>query len=110
MVSLPQGFSIWNDTLDDVKTISGHRRPMFADMGYTDEAKIDLMAARFGPWLAGKMRAQEYLAWLAVTGEGEVAAGVGRDLLKSYERGLYEHCAFHAGDPHWGGMIAEHKP
>ena len=43
-------------------------------------------------------------------GEGEVAAGAGRDLLKSYERGLYEHCAFHAGDPHWGGMIAEHKP
>ena len=87
MVSLPQGFSIWNDTLDDVKTISGHRRPMFADVGYTDEAKIDLMAARFGPWLAQKMQTQEYLAWLAVTGEGEVAAGVGRDLLKSYERG-----------------------
>ena len=35
---------------------------------------------------------------------------VSRDLLKSYERGLYEHCALHAGDPHWGGMIAERKP
>lgn len=40
MVSLPQEFSIRNDTLDDVKTISGHRRPMFADMGYTDEAVL----------------------------------------------------------------------
>jgi hypothetical protein len=35
---------------------------------------------------------------------------VSRDLLKSYERGLYEHCALHAGDPHWGGMIAEREP
>jgi hypothetical protein len=35
---------------------------------------------------------------------------VSRDLLKSYERGLYEHCALYAGDPHWGGMIAEQKP
>jgi hypothetical protein len=35
---------------------------------------------------------------------------VSQDLLKSYERGLYEHCALHAGDPHWGGMIAERKP
>jgi hypothetical protein len=33
-----------------------------------------------------------------------------RDLLISYERGLYEDCALHAGDPHWGGMIAERKP
>jgi len=32
-----------------------------------------------------------------------------RDLLKAYERGLYEHCALHAGDPRWGGMIAERK-
>jgi len=31
---------------------------------------------------------------------------VSRDLLS----GLYEHCALHAGDPHWGGMIAERKP
>ena len=31
---------------------------------------------------------------------------VSRDLLKSYERGLYEHCALDSGD-HWGGMIAE---
>ena len=30
-----------------------------------------------------------------------------RDLLKPYERGLYEHRALHGGGPHWGGMIAE---
>ena len=35
---------------------------------------------------------------------------VSQDLLKPYERGLYEHCALHAGDPHWGGMIADRKP
>ena len=35
---------------------------------------------------------------------------VSRDLLKSYERGLYERCALHAGNPLWGGMIAEQRP
>jgi hypothetical protein len=44
-----------------------------------------------------------------ITNEVRLASwnAVSRDLLKSYERGLYEHCALHAGDPHWGGMIAE---
>jgi GNAT superfamily N-acetyltransferase len=81
MASLPPGFAIRTATLDDVETIVGHRRAMFHDMGYADEARLDSMAARFGPWLTRKMQAQEYLAWLAVTGEGEVAAGAGLWLM-----------------------------
>jgi hypothetical protein len=46
------------------------------------------------------------LGWAALLS----SKAVSRDLLKAYERGLYEHCALHAADPHWGGMIAERKP
>jgi ribosomal protein S18 acetylase RimI-like enzyme len=67
--------------LDDVKTIVGHRRAMFRDMRSPDEAALDSMAAKFGPWLTEKMRAKEYLAWLAVASGGEVAAGAGLWLM-----------------------------
>ena len=81
MSTLPPGFAIRTATLDDVKTIVGHRRAMFRDMRSPDEATLDSMAARFGPWLRRKMQSREYLAWLAVTGEGEVAAGAGLWLM-----------------------------
>jgi len=81
MASLPPGFAIRTATLDDLETIVGHRRAMFRDMRNTDEATLNTMAARFAPWLEQKMRLREYLAWLAVTGAGEVAAGVGLWLM-----------------------------
>jgi ribosomal protein S18 acetylase RimI-like enzyme len=81
MASLPGEFTIRSATPRDVSTIVGHRRAMFRDMRSPDEATLNSMAARFGPWLKQKMQAQEYLAWLAVTGEGEVAAGAGLWLM-----------------------------
>src|SRR5258706_7052082 len=53
MSTLPPGFAIRTATLDDVKTIVGHRRAMFFDIRSPDEATLDSMAGRF--W-AGVMR------------------------------------------------------
>jgi len=78
---MPPGFAIRTATLDDVETIVGHRRDMFRDIWHSEEGRLRSMVTRFGPWLTEKMRAQEYLAWLAVTEDGEVAAGTGLWLM-----------------------------
>jgi len=49
---------------------------MFAAMGYSDAAALDAMALAFDPWLRRKMESREYLAWLAVTADQAVVAGV----------------------------------
>jgi ribosomal protein S18 acetylase RimI-like enzyme len=68
-------------TLDDVETISAHRRAMFFEMGYRDEAALDSMIAAFRPWLDRKMRAGEYLAWFAVGPDAAVVGGLGLWLM-----------------------------
>lgn len=50
-------------------------------MGYQDEASLDAMAKAFRPWLRRKMAEGEYLAWFAVDGEAQVAAGLGLWLM-----------------------------
>jgi ribosomal protein S18 acetylase RimI-like enzyme len=54
---------------------------MFADMGYTDQAALDSMAAKFLPWLQAKMACYEYVAWVAVTADDSVIAGAGLWLM-----------------------------
>jgi GNAT superfamily N-acetyltransferase len=66
--------------LDALEIIVAHRRGMFTDMGYRDAAAIEEMCAAFRPWLEEKMRAREYLAWVASTGD-RVAAGLGLWLM-----------------------------
>jgi GNAT superfamily N-acetyltransferase len=39
------------------------------------------MATAFAPWLRRKMEAREYLAWLAITEDNVVAAGIGLWLM-----------------------------
>jgi len=68
-------------TLDDVEFIVHHRRAMFFDIGHRDEAKLDSMAAAFGPWLRQKMEAGEYLAWVALGPDHSVIAGLGLWLM-----------------------------
>lgn len=68
-------------TLADAAVLTSHRRGMFRDMGYSDQAALDAMARRFLPWLEQKMRVNEYLAWLVITETGEVAAGAGLWLM-----------------------------
>lgn len=76
-----QDFEIRQGTLDDLETIVDHRRQMFRDIGLGDATAIDPMCERFRPWLAQKMENAEYLAWFAVAGDGEVAAGLGLWLM-----------------------------
>src|SRR5229473_780289 len=65
--------SLRRATVADGKTIADHRRAMFRDMGYQDEAALDSMAAKFLPWVETKMASGDYLAWLALAGSVVVA-------------------------------------
>jgi GNAT superfamily N-acetyltransferase len=80
-MSLPEGFAIRRASSDDIETLVAHRRAMFVDMGYRDEAALNAMAARCHPWLLAKMSRGEYLAWLATAPDGSIAAGAGLWLM-----------------------------
>lgn len=54
---------------------------MFHEMGYLDEAVLDAMTTAFRLWLRRKMEEGEYLAWLAISPDGAVAAGLGLWLM-----------------------------
>ena len=54
---------------------------MFHEMGYGDERALDVMSARFRPWLRRKMEAGEYLAWFFLTPDNAIAAGLGLWLM-----------------------------
>ena len=68
-------------TLADAETIVAQRRAMFHEMGYRDEQVLDAMCEAFRPWLEGKMRDNQYLAWFAVDADGAIAAGLGLWLM-----------------------------
>jgi GNAT superfamily N-acetyltransferase len=68
-------------TIADAGIIVHHRRAMFSDMGYLDQAALDAMAAAFVPWLRRKMEEGEYLTWLAVAADESVRAGLGLWLM-----------------------------
>ena len=74
-------YSIRQATLADMDIIVTHRRKMFEEMGHTDPAVHAAYEAGFVPWLRRQMERNEYLAWFAVTPEGEVVAGAGLWLL-----------------------------
>jgi len=74
---MQENFSIRRATLDDVEVISQQRRGMFEDMGYTDPAILDAMHDGFVPWLCKKLACEEYVAWLMVSDDQTVVAGVG---------------------------------
>ena len=74
-------FSIRQASLQDEATLCAHRRAMFFEMGHTDEAALDAMIAAFRPWLERQMANGEYLAWVVVTEDGSIAAGLGLWLM-----------------------------
>ena len=80
-MKLPDGFTIRRAFEEEIDTLVAHRRSMFRDMGYSDDAALDNMAAKCKPWLLAKMKSGEYLAWLAIDVEGTVAAGAGLWLM-----------------------------
>jgi GNAT superfamily N-acetyltransferase len=65
----------------EIESIVHHRRAMFSDMGYQDGAALDAMSVAFRPWLAARMEAGEYRAWMARTPDGVTAGGLGLWLM-----------------------------
>ncbi len=63
--------------LDDAPEILRHRRFMFRDMGYGDEAALDAMQATSGPYLIARMQDGAYRGWFAQAADGRVAGGGG---------------------------------
>jgi GNAT superfamily N-acetyltransferase len=78
-MGIPEGFTIRRT--DDVATMVAHRRGMFYDMGYHNEAALDSMSAKFQPWVLAKMKSGDYFGWLVVDREGSVVASAGLWLM-----------------------------
>lgn len=74
-------YTIRQATLAEADIIVTHRRKMFEEMGGTDPSIQAAYSAAFAPWLRGQMESGRYLAWFAVTPEGEVVAGAGLWLI-----------------------------
>jgi GNAT superfamily N-acetyltransferase len=75
------GFAVRAGAAGDAGTIVRHRRAMFSEMGYRDEAALDKMSAAFETWLTPRMQTGEYLEWFAVRPDGSIAAGLGLWLM-----------------------------
>jgi GNAT superfamily N-acetyltransferase len=80
-VAIAEGIALRRASVEDARTIANHRRAMFRDIGYRDEAALDSMMAKFLPWLEAKMSSGEYIAWLAVIAGDFVVAGAGLWLM-----------------------------
>ena len=80
-MSLLNEFTIRPASTDDLDVLVAHRRAMFCDIGYSDEAALDSMSAKFRVWLLEHMNAGDYQAWLAVARDGSIAAGAGLWLM-----------------------------
>jgi GNAT superfamily N-acetyltransferase len=68
-------YSIRPATLADIPHVIAHRERMFRDMGIP--ARFEAMAIATETWLRSAIPSKTYLAWLAVSGDGVVAAGGG---------------------------------
>ena len=62
---------------DDLPVILDHRKAMFKDMGLTNEAGLDAMAAGSEAFLVQALADGRYRGWLAELPEGDVVAGGG---------------------------------
>jgi GNAT superfamily N-acetyltransferase len=59
----------------DVRTIIHHRRGMFREMGFRDEAALDAMEATSAPFIKSGLEDGSYRGWLVQTEVGVVAGG-----------------------------------
>ena len=80
-MGLPEGFKLRRATIADLETLVYHRQAMFRDMGYSDEAAMSSMSAKFRVWLCEHMESGDYLAWLVDAPDGSIAAGTGLWLM-----------------------------
>jgi GNAT superfamily N-acetyltransferase len=73
--------SIRRATPADADTLIAHRRAMFFEMGFRDDAALDAMSVAFRPWLLARTETDEYLAWVATAEGGAIVAGLGLWLM-----------------------------
>lgn len=81
LVHLMDALRVRLATIDEVSAIAACRRAMFADMGETDGAQLDAMAAAFEQWARAKMARGDYFAWVAEA-EGQIVASTGLWLME----------------------------
>ncbi len=77
MTPLSNDFSIRSATLADLAVIMHHRRSMFFDMGYRDEAALAAMRATSEPFFAKGLANGSYVGWLVENPLKQVIAGGG---------------------------------
>lgn len=69
--------NIRETTLDDAPEVMRHRRFMFRDMGFRDEAALDAMQASSEPYIVARMKDGTYRGWFAQTSDGKITGGGG---------------------------------
>ena len=74
-------FRLRSATPEDLPVVLHHRRGMFVDMGYREEAQLDAMEGASAPFFEQGLRDGTYVGFLAVDGEERVVAGGGVVLL-----------------------------
>jgi GNAT superfamily N-acetyltransferase len=77
-----EGVRIREGTPDDLSLVLRHRRGMFRDMGFQDEARLDAMQEVSAAFFAAGLRHRTYHAFFATDDQGEVRAGGGIVLLE----------------------------
>lgn len=74
-------YSLRTATVADLPTIMRHRRRMFSDMGFRDDASLDAMEATSAPYIRAGLESGRYRGWLLECAR-EVVAGGGVALLE----------------------------
>lgn len=70
-------------TPTDAAIIAHHRRAMFEDMHAGTPASLDVMDAKFTPWVKHKIARGEYIGWLVIDEHDAVIAGAGVWLIEA---------------------------
>jgi GNAT superfamily N-acetyltransferase len=74
---MSEPFQIREATAADIKIVMHHRRTMFCDMGYGDEAALAAMAQTSKPYFLRGLENGSYRGWLIEDEAGKVIAGGG---------------------------------
>ncbi len=78
---MSEHFQIREATTDDIKIVMHHRRSMFFDMGYRDEAALAAMVATSEPFFLKGLSMGSYRGWFVEEPAGKVIAGGGIIIL-----------------------------
>jgi GNAT superfamily N-acetyltransferase len=74
-VTAAGGVTLREATVDDLAIIMRHRRGMFSDMGFREEAGLAAMEATSAAFMRAGLESGSYRGWLAETQAGIIAGG-----------------------------------